>query len=251
VPAGGPAAEVTIGAKGISLSWLGVTPGSPLTLDVEARWTLQNGAVLGIGGSFEVRGKIGFKGCTINGFGASLAFGEIENYFAAKAAATVTILGVPVNFTAGIFAGHACSLDPIRFIDPDVDKTLRTPGEFTGIYLQFSGGVSLSDIIFGSSSCVLDVTVEVGYSLYYKGGPRLGSLGGREHLKLNADLICLISGSAELGLFMELNSVGILTVGGDARLCVKIGSCPFCVKACAEVTIVGTVSEGGIDYSIE
>lgn len=252
IPPGAPAAEVTLGAKDIPLDWLGVTSGGPLSLNVEARWTLQSGAVLGIGGSFEVIGKIGFKGCTINNFGASLAIGQEENYFAAKAGATVLILGIPVDFNAGIFAGHACSLDPLRFIDPEAEDVLIAHvSEFSGIYLQFGAGLSLSDILFGTSSCLLDVSANVNGALYYQGGPRFGSIGGRQKIGVSVDLICIISAEASWATGFRLDSEGKLTLAGKAHLCGKIGACPFCLKACATLAITGTVTDGGVDYALD
>ena len=132
IPAGGPAAEVVIGARDVPLEWFGLSPIPPdkLTLSVEARWTLQGGSVIGIGGLFDVKGKVGLKGCSINEIGATLAIGEIENFFGAKAAGTVTILGIPVDITAGIFVGHACSLEPLIFIDPEAPKVLDNAAKF-------------------------------------------------------------------------------------------------------------------------
>jgi hypothetical protein len=252
IPPGAPAAEVTIGARDVSLDWLGVTPGEPLKLSVEARWTLQSGNVLGVGGMFEVNGKIGFKGCSINDFGATLAFGQTENYFAAKAGATVLVLGIPVDFTAGIFAGRACSLDPLRFVDPEVEDVLIVKAdEFTGVYLAFGGSLSLSDILFGGSSCVLDVGAHVNGALYYQGGPRFGSIGGRQAVGVDVSLICIISASADWATAMRLDSAGKLTIQGSARLCGKIGACPFCLKACKSLKVTGVVTDGGVDYDID
>ncbi len=252
IPPGAPAAEVVLGARDIPLDWLGVTSGGPLTLSIEARWTLQRGAVLGVGGLFEVKGRIGFQGGSLNDFGATLAFGQIENYFAAKAGATVVILGIPVDFTAGIFAGKACSLDPLRFIDPNVEEVLIVnASEFTGIYLTFGGGLSLSQILFGTSSCFLDVSAYVNTAVYYQGGPRFGSIGGSNRTKVDVDLICIISASAEWGTAMRLDSTGKLTLQGLARLCGKIGACPFCLKACKTLKVTGELSDGGVDYHID
>ena len=249
IPEGAPAAEVTLGARDIPLDWLGA---SPLTLSIEARWTLQSGAVLGVGGSLEVKGKVGFKGGSLNDFGASLAIGQVENYFAAKAGATVVILGIPVNFTAGIFAGHCCSLDPLLWVDPDAASVLIVNvSDFTGVYLAFGGGVSLSDILFGTSSCLLDVSATVNYALYYQGGVFLGSIGGSEKITVEADLICIISASASWGVAMRLDSVGRLTMVGEARLCGKVGWCPACLKACKTLKITGVVDTGGVDYDID
>ena len=252
IPSGAPAAEVTLGAKDIPLDWLGVSGGTPLTLSIEARWTLQSGAVLGVGGSLEVKGKVGFKGVSLNDFGASLAIGQLENYFAAKAGATVVILGIPVDFTAGIFAGKSCSIDPLVFIDPEAPKVLIVAiSDFSGIYLQFGGGLSLSEILFGTSSCLLDIGANVTSALYYQGGPALGSIGGRQKITVNVDLICIISASAEWATAFRLDSIGRLTLQGEARLCGKIGWCPVCLKACKSLTVTGTIGDGGIDYEVD
>ena len=130
IPAGAAAAEVTLGAQNVKLDWGSLNPsGTPLTLSIAAKWTLQNGNVIGVGGSFDIKGKVGFEGCSVNELGAELAFGATENYFAAKAAGTITILGIPVDLQAGVFVGQACSLDPILFIDPEAD---RRPGRQRG-----------------------------------------------------------------------------------------------------------------------
>jgi hypothetical protein len=251
IPAGGPAAEVTLGARDVPLDWLGVTGGTPLTLNVEARWTLQDSAVLGIGGSFAVKGKAGFKGCSLNDFGASLAIGQTETYFAAKAGATVIVLGIPVDFNAAIFAGKACSMEPLLFVDPEAWQVLNDPLGFSGVYLHFGGGLSLSEILFGTSSCLLDVRASVGTALYYQGGPRFGKVGGRWKASVDIDLLCVLSAHVDWALFAVLDTAGQLTIGGAANVCGKIGICPVCVKGCKGVTIKGVVNDGGIDYFID
>ena len=256
IPAGAPAAEVVIGARDVPLEWFGLSPIPPskLTLSVEARWTLQGGSVIGIGGLFDVKGKVGLKGCSINEIGATLAIGERENFFGAKAAGTITILGVPVDIQAGMFVGHACSLEPLIFIDPEAPKVLDNAASFTGIYVQFGASVSLSEIIFGTSSCFLDMEVAINSAMYYQDGPRSGKFGMRQKKSIDAELICLISGHLAMANFasLELGANGFeYVLGGSAELCVEIGSCPFCLDACAEVTIKGIVNDGGVDYSVD
>jgi hypothetical protein len=256
IPAGAPAAEVVIGARDVPLSWFGLSPIPPskLTLSVEARWTLQGGSVIGIGGLFDVKGKVGLKGCSINEIGATLAIGERENFFGAKAAGTITILGVPVDIQAGMFVGHACSLEPLIFIDAEAPKVLENAASFTGIYVQFGASVSLSEILFGTSSCFLDMEVGINSAMYYQDGPRSGKFGMRQKKSIDAELICLISGHLAMANFtsLELGPSGFQYVlGGSAELCIEIGSCPFCIDACAEVTIKGIVNDGGVDYSVD
>jgi hypothetical protein len=255
IPAGPPAAEVTIGANNVTLDWAAINPeGVPLTLSVAAKWTLQNGNVIGLGGQFDIKGEIGFQGCSVNEIGAALAFGEEENYFAAKVAGTVNILGVPVDVQAGVFVGKACSLQPILFIDPEATNVLSLPpNEFAGIYLEFGAGLSLSQIIFGTSSCFLDLGVDLSYAVYYDQTSSIEQLGTRQTMGIDASLLCLLSASASLTMFgtAEHSPSGFgLEVGGDAQFCGSIGPCPFCISGCKGISITGQVNSGGISYSV-
>jgi hypothetical protein len=256
IPPGDPAAEVVIGARDVPIEWFGLSPIPPdkLTLSVEARWTLQDGHVIGIGGLFDVKGKVGLKGCSINEIGATLAIGERENFFGAKAAGTITILGIPVDITAGIFVGHACSLDPLIFIDPEAPKVLDNAPSFTGIYVQFGGSLSLSELLFGTSSCFLDMEAGVTSATYYMDGPRSGKLGMRQKTSVEIEVLCLISGHVDIALFSSLSSGpnGLeLILGGEADACGEIGYCPFCVEGCVGITVKGIVNDGGVDYSVD
>ncbi len=255
IPAGAPAAEIIIGAADVPLSWPGVisTSGQPLTLTIEARWTQQSGNVLGVGGLVLIKGEIGFKGCSVKEIGASLAFGELETYFAAKAAGTITVI-VPIDVSAGLFVGKACSLNPLLFVDPEAGKVLGDPLGFRGLYVQFGGGLSLSEILLGTSSCFLDVSATITTATYYSDGPTSGKLGMRQKLALDLSLLCLISGHADLALFAsaEFGSGGYeLILGGEANLCGSLGPCPFCISGCVGLTIKGIVRDGAIDYSID
>jgi hypothetical protein len=254
IPAGAPAAEIIIGAADVPLNWPGVPATTPLTLTIEARWTQQSGNVLGVGGLILIKGEIGFKGCSVKEIGATMAFGELETYFAAKAAGTILIVGIPVNVSAGLFVGKACRLDPLLFIDPEAGKVLGDPLGFRGVYVQFGGGLSLSEILFGVSNCFLDAEATVTTATYYSDGPASGKFGMRQKLALDLSLICLISGHADLALFAsaEVGSAGYeFVIGGEANLCGSLGPCPFCISGCVGVTVKGTVSNGGIDYSID
>ena len=253
IPAGAPAAEVTLGCKDVPLSWAGVneSSGSKLTLGIEARWTLQSGAVRGIGGLLDVKGKADFKGCSIKEIAATLAIGETENYFAAKAAGTIVVIAIPVDVQAGIFVGHSCTLDPLKFIDPEADQVLNNPANFSGLYIQYGGGLSLSEILFGTSTCLLDIEASISTAIYYQGGPRLGTIGGREKMSVDASLLCVLSGHADWSEFISLSGTGQLTVGGSANVCGSIGPCPFCLSGCKGVAVKGVLTTGGIDYFID
>ncbi len=84
IPAGSPAAEITLGAKQVPLNWAGVTPARARNRSrfrSEARWTQQSGAVIGIGGSLDIGGSASFEGCSLKDFGAALAIGPDGKLF--------------------------------------------------------------------------------------------------------------------------------------------------------------------------
>ncbi len=255
VPPGAPAAEVIIGANNVKLDWAALNPtGTPLTLTVQAKWTLQNGNVIGLGGLFDIKGEVGFEGCSVNEIGAALAFGEEENYFAAKVAGTISILGIPVDVQAGVFVGKACSLQPILFIDPQATNVLSLPpGEFAGIYLEYGASLSLSQILFGESDCFLDIDESESSAVYYDGGGNSQQIGMRQTMGIDASLLCVLSASASLTMFGTAThspSGFSLEIGGEASICGSIGPCPFCISGCKGITITGEVHIGGISYNV-
>jgi len=260
IPPGDPAAEVTLGAKRVEVDWPAVNDsGTPLYLSLAAKWTLQDANVIGLGGQFDLVGPIGLDSFSINEIGATLAFGEIENYFAAKVAGTVNILGVPVNANGGIFVGEACSTAPILWIDPLASSTLQANGltSFSGIYLDGGVSLSLSEILFQESSCELDLGADISDAVYYESSGELNnvSIGTRQSIAMNASLLCLISGSCSVTLSdiyqATLPSSFKLTMAGDAQLCGSIGPCPFCIFGCKNIYITGSVGTGGINYHVD
>ena len=254
IPGGDSAQEVILGAKNVPLKWPGSQSNPDLNLTANARWTLKNGSVVGIGGLFEVEGNASFEGCTIKTIGATFAIGATENYFAAKADATALIGPIPVEFKAGIFGGHACSLDPLIYIDPNCTNILNNAAGFTGVYIQYGGGVSLSKILFGTSSCALDVEANISNSEFIQGTPDSLSLGLMQKTDLEISLFCLISGQAsftEAGIASISTSGVSLTLLGSAQFCGSAGPCPFCVQGCKTFTVKGVLKQNGIDYSVD
>ena len=257
IPTGDSATEITLGTKNVKLDWAAINPsGTPLILKtLEARWTLQNGNVIGIGGELNITGQVGFHGFSLNEIGADLAFGATENYIAAKAAGTIAILGIPVNVNAGIFAGQACSLEPLTFIDPNAEKVLDNASGFAGLYCQYGGSLSLSQILFGTSNCFLDVDASVNAGEYFQFSPL--SMGGTYSYGLSLSLLCLISGNADLTVFGGISTPNALDIGGydlsfggSAQICGHLGPCPFCVSGCKGIELTGSLSAGGIKYNI-
>ena len=117
---------------------------------------------------------------------------------AARGSATVYIGPLPVNFQAGFFAGHACSLDPLIYVDPDVVNALPNATSFTGVYIQYGGSLSLSQLLLGEADCALDVEALISTQQYLQGGPGSVTIGFRQKEGVDVSLLCCISGSATL-----------------------------------------------------
>ncbi len=263
VPQGAPAAEVTLGAKRVNLAWLEINDsGTPLYLTVAAKWTLQDSGsgtkVIGLGGLFDIKGQIGFEGCSINELAASLYIGTnpFEIYLATKAAGTINILGVPVGVQVGVFVGKACSLQPLLFIDPLAADVLNNISSFEGIYVEGSASISLSEILFQTSSCMLDVGLTESTAVFYGGNWPMITVGGRETTQVEASVLCMISASASLTMYddytfdLDNPTVFSVTMGGVAQVCGSIGPCPFCIHGCKGLDISATLGTGGVSYSL-
>jgi hypothetical protein len=248
MPPGGPSAEVTLGAAKVPLGWAGI--GDSLTVDVAARWNLNKGVVYGVGGSIELNGGFDLKGISIDYVGAAVAIGEYESYFAARAKGSMNAAGFSFGAEVGLFAGQTCRIDPLKMVDPEVEKIVERPNDFTGIYVQFGGVFPLTQLLGIPASCLLRADASVNTAFYYRGGPRFGTFGGRQTMGLDIELICLLHGELKFTSFIRVSASELL-VGAEADLCVELGYCPFCVGVCVGVTIKGVVNDGGIDYFMD
>ena len=248
MPPGGPSAEITLGATKVPLGWAGI--GDALTVDVAARWNLNKGVVYGVGGSIQLNGAFDLKGVRIDYVGAAVAIGEFESYFAARAKGSLNAAGYSFGAEVGLFAGKTCHIDPLKMVDPDVEKVLERANEFTGIYVQFGGVFPLTQLLGIPATCLLRADASINSAFYYQGGPRFGTFGGRQTMGLDIELICLLSGELKFTAFIRVNAAELL-IGAEAELCVELGSCPFCIGVCVGVTIKGVVNDGGIDYSVD
>jgi hypothetical protein len=254
IPAGGPSEEVTLGADNVPLKWPGAQSSPNLTLTAKARWTVQNGAVIGVGGLLEVDGNASFDGASLKTIGATFAISDTENYFAAKADVVALIGPVPVDFKAGIFAGHACSLDPLTYIDPNASNVLNNAASFSGIYIQYGGGLSLSQILFGTSSCALDAEATISTAEFFEGDNDSLSLGLWQKETVGISLLCVLSGELDFtlaGTATASPSGFQLTLLGSAGVCGSLGPCPLCVQGCKTITVKGVLKQDGLDYFLD
>jgi hypothetical protein len=248
IPAGSASAEVTLGANEVPLGWAGIE-GDP-RVNVAARWTMQGGSVYGVGGSLGLNGGVDFKGVHIEALEAALALGEFESYFAARAAGSSKGGAYSLSADVGIFAGKACRPDPLKLADPHIEEVLPTFTDFSGIYLQYGGVFPLTQLIGIPPSCVLRADGVANYAFYYRGGPRLGTVGGRMKLGLDVELLCVIGGHIDYGAAIQASG-SELSFTGSANVCAKVGVCPFCLEKCAGITIKGVVNDGGVDYFVD
>lgn len=250
---GDSAAEIILGANKVPLDWPGVK-NTGITLTANARWTMDRGTVTGVGGLMELEGKADFEGFSLRHLGATFAVGNSDNYFAGKAEVVVFIGPVPVNLNAGIFSGQSCSLDPILFVDTNAPAIIGNISGFSGFYSKIGGGISLSDLLFGHSSCLLNADARITFVDYFLGGPSSANFGHWERREVDFSLLCLVSGSFGQSLSGQVTKDASgyhleLTGSGDA--CAEVGIDPFSVKKCETITIKGILKEGGVDYQLD
>ncbi|HEX7654812.1 MAG TPA: hypothetical protein VF607_14990, partial [Verrucomicrobiae bacterium] len=165
---GTDAAEIVLGANRVPLQLPGQAA-SGLALSLNGRWCLENGAITGLGGLMEVDGKADFEGFQLRKMGVTFAFGQADHYLAGAAEAVVLIGPVPVELNAAIFAGHACSLDPLLYVDTNAPAILGGVPDFTGCYIKFGGGISLSDLLLGNSTCMLNLDARLSNTEFANG----------------------------------------------------------------------------------
>jgi hypothetical protein len=248
IPAGSAAPDPTLGAAQLPRDWAGA--GAAYRMNIAARWNMQAGSVYGVGGKFELTGNTQLKSISINYFGATLAIGEFENNFAARAAGTAQAGGYGMSAEVGLFAGRTCRLDPLKLADPEVEQVLPNPASFTGIYLQFGGVFPLTQLLGIPPSCAFRADGYAKTTFFYQGGPRLGTFGGRQKVGLDIDLLCVLGGHIEYNAMLQA-SASELSLTGNAEACVELGVCPLCEDFCASITVKGVVNDGGIDYFVD
>jgi len=263
---GAPAMEVVLAAQDQPLDWaFPSADGTPITLSANARWTLRGSDVLGIGGSVDVKGKADLESIEIREVGGMFAFGQGANYFEATGSGVIRVptFPVPLGVKVGFFLGHACDLQPLKNIEADAATVLGNPPDFTGIYVSGGVGFSLSDLLFGGSSCLVDFQADATMTVYYQnlGSPLAFNLGIRQKYSIDGQLLCVLHGSADLSEFGSVHSDinpssklfvdASLTIGASADVCGTLGKCPFCLDGCLGVRVTVTAGTGGVAYHLD
>jgi hypothetical protein len=212
--------EVTIGALDVALGTSGLS-GEAVRADLGVKFALDSsGAPIGLGGSFEMTsGQISFETFTITELGASVMFGATENYLAAK-------IGVEFGeyqMAGGVFFGHACNIDPLLMVDPQVASVL-TMDSFTGVYCY--GEATFP--VYGTGTCLFNISAKAGAGVFYfTEGP---TYGGRLTMGVYGEALCAVEIGGEVSL-VGLKSGDEYAFAGSGRLYGKVGVCRFCLEA--------------------
>lgn len=260
IPAGEPAVEIRLGAKDVRMNW---AEAKDIRLSVGARWTLQGGAVKGVGGEFTLSSKdgVGVGQYRLFEVGALLHVGEQYITLGAKCKALISVLGIPVRCEAALLMGRACSWEDLLFVDADAKTVLMqgsantAPPNFSGIYIKGGAGFSLSDILFGLDP---PPPVDIWASLdvaYYMQGDFLNlennmSAGGAFKAQMDVSLP-LVSGSARLAAAFKVKAKPVtLAFAANAEVCVKVFLVP---EVCAGIGVRGSivVKDGHLDLAID
>lgn len=218
--AGENTTEVTIGVRDFPLGWVGVS-GDGLHADLDVKFALNSsGAPIGLGGSFELtQGEISFETFKITELGAMVMFGLMENYLAAN----ISMEFGEYAMTGGIFFGHACSIEPLKMVDPLVASVLTMPS-FTGIYCY--GEATFP--IYGTGTCFFNISGKAGAGVFYfSEGP---TYGGRLTMGVYGEALCVVEVGGEISL-VGLKSGDTYAFAGSGRIYGRAGPCPLCVEA--------------------
>jgi hypothetical protein len=136
------------------------------------------------------------------------------------------------DFSGAAFFGKACSLDPLRLIDPDVAAVVGQP-PFTGAYVYGNGWIPVSqDVLHIPPSCMFQISAGVGSgAFFFLNGP---TFGGKMTLGVSGEALCLVGISGTIGMTgsVQPQNAGSpadkLAFHGAGRFKAEIGPCPFC-----------------------
>ena len=223
-PAGGKATEVTLGALDVPMKWTG----SEIKVDVTGKFVLEeDGALSGLGGSILADGKIKLGTVEIKQFGLNLMFGKYENYGAALCRVRVNN---SVEVGGGLFAGIACTYDPIKWtlagVSPKIVDVINPEENFGP--LPVAGGLFFADGEFPiwSYSCLLEIRVIAGGGAwYFNEGKNYGML---LRVGVAGTVVCVLSAKGVATLVGSPGKEGFTLIGTIAgEGC--FGPCPLCI----------------------
>jgi len=222
LPGSGKATEVEMGAKDVEVKWIS----KGVKASVQAKFTFDTGGAVPIPincmGGIELKGTINFEAVKIKYMGASMAFGELENYLSCATKLAIN----KYEGAGGVFFGRTCTLDPF-FWDKDVQSILGNP-PFTGAYIYVEVWVPLSETLLGiPATCMFQISAGIGMGVgYFMEGP---TFIGKMLVGANGEVLCIVSVEGKIVLVGVKNSDGV-HMKGHGDLTGKIGCCPFCIK---------------------
>ncbi|HKX62904.1 MAG TPA: hypothetical protein VJS65_13685, partial [Verrucomicrobiae bacterium] len=232
--------EVSLGAVDVQVGWI-----SPdLRASIHTKFTFDTAGdkfpLRGLGGSFELTGKLEYEAFAINFLGAAIALGAEENFLSGAAGMRVNQYDV----FGGIYFGRACTLDPIRLWDKDAASLLGADS-FTGIYAYGEGWVPVNELIGIPASCMFNICAGLGMGAgVFLEGP---TFVAKMKAGVSGEALCLISIKGELtgtasleGL--DLNVLDGLSVKAKGTVGGKFGPCPFCLEV--EQSVALTFKQG-------
>ncbi|MBK9137495.1 MAG: hypothetical protein IPM17_01825 [Verrucomicrobia bacterium] len=222
LPTSGRATEVTMGATDVDVKWIS----DGLRANVGAKFTFDPAItpprLINLGGGIELTGELSFETFKIKYLGASMGFGQLENFFSCAARVAIN----KYEGMGGIFFGKTCTLEPF-FWDKDVQGILGTP-PFTGAYVYVEVWIPVSEALLGiPATCLFQISAGVGAGAgYFVEGP---TYVGKMLLGANGDVLCIVSVGGEIKLVGVKNADG-LRLKGSGTLWGEIGWCPFCIS---------------------
>jgi hypothetical protein len=238
--------EVSFGADDVQIGWI-----SPeLRASIGTKFTFDDGGdhfpVRGMGGSFELTGKLDYEAFAINYLGAAIAFGADENYISGAAGMRVNKYDV----FGGIYFGRSCTLDPIQLWDPEVASLLGAP-PFTGIYGYGEGWIPVNELIGIPASCLFNICAGLGMGAgVFLEGP---TFVAKMKAGVSGEALCLVNIKGELtgtGVLegLDANVLDGLTVKAKGTVGGKVGPCPFCLGLEQSVALTFKQGKWKLDF---
>jgi len=245
VEAGEKAVEVTIGATDVPFDW--ISDGLRASLSVKMSLKDKGSGLRpnGVGGAFELTGgEISFETFKITCLAATVAIGEDDCYFGARACGEFNSYKVSI----GVFFGKTCSKDPLVLVDADVADVLNGPYPLIGIYIYGEVCLPILELAFGiPASCLLDVSACIGAGVGFFLDPSYSPVFvGKMYAAVSGEALCVVSIKGEVtmvGLIQE----GSFSASGTGKLSGKVGWCPFCIKFGASAKITYNNGDWGVD----
>lgn len=238
--------EVTLGAEDVQVGWI-----SPdLRASVGTKFTFDDGGdhfpLRGLGGSFELTGKLEYEAFAINYLGAALALGADENFLSGAAGMRVNKYDV----FGGIYFGRSCSVAPIELWDRDAAALLGN-GSFTGIYGYGEGWIPINELIGIPASCLFNISagLGVGAGVFLEGPTFVAKMKAG----VSGEALCLIGVKGELtgtGVLegLDVNVLDGLTIKAKGTVSGKVGPCPFCLGLEQSVALTFKQGQWKLDF---